>query len=339
MNAAGDEVILLAHGGGGRRTRALIDELIVAALGNPILNRLDDAACLSLPSGELVFTTDSYVVDPIFFPGGDIGRLAICGTVNDLAVQGGEPRYLSMALILEEGLAVRDLRTILQSMAGAAREARVQVVTGDTKVVERGRGSGVYVNTSGIGVRLPGVDVGVARCRPGDAVLVSGTIGDHGVAVMSRRQGLRFDTDLVSDVAPLWSLVRPLFLEVPGLRCLRDPTRGGLAAALCDMAAASSVAIRIEERAIPVRREVHGACRLLGLDPLNVANEGKVVLVCAAEQAERALRILRAHPCGAQAQLIGQVAPEPCGMVLLHTTAGGERILEMPSGEDLPRIC
>jgi len=334
-----DDIILLADGGGGSRTKRLVERVLLPHLANPILSRMDDAACLSIPENDLVFTTDSFVVDPLFFPGGDIGTLAICGTINDLAMQGGEPRYLSLALILEEGLALRDLERIASSMAAVLRATGVRVVTGDTKVVERGRGSGVFINTSGIGIRWAGVDVSVANARPGDAILVSGTLGDHGVAVMSRREGLAFETALPSDVAPLWPMVRAVLAEIPAVRCLRDPTRGGLAAALCDIAAASQVGLRIEERRVPVKKEVLGACRLLGLDPLNVANEGKAVLICAAADAARVLQILRAHPLGHEACAIGTVTSEPRGLVLMQTVAGGERIIEMPTGEDLPRIC
>ena len=337
MNA--EEVVLLAHGGGGTRTRALIDDVILRVLNNPILARLDDSACVELAGAELVFTTDSYVVDPLFFPGGDIGRLAACGTVNDLVMQGGVPRYLSLALILEEGFRLADLERIVRSLGEAAAEAGVTVGTGDTKVVERGRGSGVFINTSGIGERRPGVDVHVSNARPGDAVIVTGTLGDHGIAVMSQREGLRFEAGIASDVAPLAGLMDGVFRAAPRVRCLRDPTRGGLAAALGDIAARSGVGIRIRETNVPVRREVAAACRLLGLDPLNVANEGKALIVCGAEDADRIMAALRAHPLGREAAVIGTVCAEPRGLVLMETVSGGERVVETPSGEDLPRIC
>ncbi len=333
------DLVLLSHGGGGRRTQQLIRDVILKHLGNPILNRLDDGACLDVPERELVFTTDSYVVSPIFFPGGDIGKLAVCGTVNDLAMQGAAPRYLSLALILEEGLAMVDLERVIQSVAQMARETGVMVVTGDTKVVEHGKGNGVFINTAGIGVRRPGVDTHVANARAGDVVIITGTIGDHGVAVMSRREGLNLETDITSDVAPLWGLLGPLLQEIPEIHSLRDPTRGGLAAALGDVATAAGVGIRIHERALPILPGVQGACKLLGLDVLNVANEGKALVICAPAQAERALRILRAHPLGREAAVIGAVTAAPVGMVLLETKMGGERIVESPLGEDLPRIC
>jgi len=333
------DIILLSHGGGGRRTQQLIRDLILKHLGNPILNRLDDGACLDVPERDLVFTTDSYVVSPIFFPGGDIGKLAVCGTINDLAMQGAAPRYLSLALILEEGLALTDLERVIQSVARMVRETGVMVVTGDTKVVERGKGNGVFINTAGIGVRRPGVDTHAANARNGDAVIITGTIGDHGIAVMSRREGLNLETDVVSDAAPLWGMIEPLLREIPEIHSLRDPTRGGVAAALVDIAAAAGVGIRIHERALRILPGVQGACKLLGLDVLNVANEGKALVICVPAQAERALRILRAHPLGREAAIIGAVTAEPAGTVILKTALGGERIVETPLGEDLPRIC
>ena len=334
-----DNCILLAHGGGGSRTRDLLANVILPPIANPDLDRLDDGACLTLGGANLVLTTDSYVIDPIFFPGGDIGRLAVCGTVNDLTMQGAEPRYLSLGLILEEGLLYRDLERIMQSLGQTARECGIRVVTGDTKVVERGRGGGIYINTTGIGLWLPGIDTHVANARPGDAVIITGTVGDHGVAVMSLRKGLKLESNLLSDTAPLWDLMRPLFAEVSQLHALRDPTRGGLAAALNDIAAAANVGIRLQEAAIPLKPEVRGACQLLGLDPLNVANEGKALVICAEAEAEQVLRLLKAHPLGRDAAVIGRVEKEPLGMVLLETILGGTRIVGYPSGEDLPRIC
>jgi hydrogenase expression/formation protein HypE len=333
------DLILLSHGGGGRRTQQLIRDLILKHLGNPILDRLDDGACLDVPEREIVFTTDSYVVSPIFFPGGDIGKLAVCGTINDLAMQGAVPRYLSLALILEEGLAIADLERVIQSVARMVRETGVMVVTGDTKVVERGRGNGIFINTAGIGVRRPGVDTHVANARSGDVIIITGTLGDHGIAVMSQREGLNLETDVVSDAAPLWGMIEPLLREIPEIHSLRDPTRGGVAAALGDIATAAGVGIRIRERALQIRPGVQGACKLLGLDVLNVANEGKALVICAPAQQECALRILRKHPLGREAAVIGEVTAEPVGMVLLETALGGERIVETPLGEDLPRIC
>ena len=333
------DVVLLSDGGGGTRTRSLIERFITKHLANPVLARLDDAACLTLPARDIAFTTDSFVVKPIFFPGGDIGLLAACGTINDLAMQGAEPKYLSLGLILEEGLPLRDLDCVMQSMGRILSQTGVTVVTGDTKVVERGSGAGISINTSGIGIRRPLEDVHVSRAKASDVIIVTGPIGDHGLAVLSCREGLTFDSNLVSDVAPLWSMIAPL-LEKPGLvHCLRDPTRGGVAGALHDMAEASRVCIRIEEKLIPVRRDVAGACRMLGLDVLNVANEGKAVIVCPEAAEDEVLQTLRTSPLGREACVIGRIETEPAGVVLLKTSAGGERIIEPPSGEDLPRIC
>lgn len=334
-----EDIILLSHGGGGSRTGDLLKSVILPALDNPVLRQLDDAACVSVAGSELAFTTDSYVVKPLFFPGGDIGRLAVCGTVNDLAMQGAEPRYLSLGFILEEGLRVSDLRRVVQSVAEAAKEAGVLIATGDTKVVERSSGGGLFINTSGIGVRRAGVDTHVSNARPGDAVIVSGPIGDHGVAVMSVREGLAFKSRLASDVAPLAGMIARVLDAAPGVRCLRDPTRGGLAAALNDIARASSVCVRIREKAVPVRDEVRGACGLLGFDPLNVANEGKAVIVCGPDDADRVLAALRADPLGRDACAIGVVEAAPAKRVLLDTALGGERVVDVPTGEDLPRIC
>jgi len=334
-----DEVVLVAHGGGGLMTRQLLREICLPILANPLLEPLDDAACLALDGLELAMTTDSYVVDPIFFPGGDIGKLAACGTINDLAMQGAEPRFLSLGLILEEGLPLGDLRRAIRSIAEVADSVGVRVVTGDTKVVEHGKGGGIYINTTGLGVRRAGIDVHVSRARPGDAVIVTGMLGDHGIAVMSCREGLEFDSPIESDVAPLWGLVRPLLDAVPQVHCLRDPTRGGLAAALCDIAEASNTCIRVRETALPVRRAVRSACDFLGLDPLNVACEGRAVVICSGAEADRALRLLRSHPLGADAAIIGGVVSAPAGMVIVETTIGGERIVTLPAGEELPRIC
>lgn len=335
-----DDLITLAHGGGGMRTQALIRDLIVKHLGNPILERLDDGACLEVSEAGLVMTTDSYVVSPPFFPGGDIGKLAICGTINDMVMQGAEPRFLSMALILEEGFAVCDLERIIVSAAEVVRQAGVTVVTGDTKVVERGKGSGVFINTTGLGIRVPGVDAHVENAQIGDHIIVTGTIGDHGMAVMGAREGLDFKSSLQSDVAPLWELMKPVLDGMPAaVRCLRDPTRGGLAAALCDIAESSGKGIRIDEHSIPLKKEVRGACNLLGLDPLNVANEGKAIIVCCSSDVAQIIEILRKHPLGANACKIGSVTAEHSGVVVMNTAIGGERIVERTSGEDLPRIC
>lgn len=333
------EVILMSHGGGGRRTHQLLREHILPPLDNPILQQMDDASCVEIDGAELAVTTDSYVIRPLFFPGGDIGRIAVCGTVNDLAMQGAVPLYLTLGLILEEGLPLSDLDRIMGSMAAAAREAGVQIIAGDTKVVERGAGSGVFINTSGIGRRRPGISTHVSNAKPGDVVLITGTIGDHGMAVLSQREGLQFQTTLLSDVAPLSGLVDALLKDVPGVHVLRDPTRGGVAAALHDVATAAKVCVKLDETALPVRGEVRGACGLLGLDPLTVANEGKALVICSAGDEACALAALRAHPLGREACRIGAVHAAPASRVLLRTRIGGERLIELPLGDDLPRIC
>lgn len=329
----------MSHGGGGLRSRLLVQELIVRHLGNPILNRLDDGACLSIDKKNIVFTTDSFVVKPLFFPGGDIGKLAVCGTVNDLAMMGAEPRYLSLGLIIEEGLAMADFERVILSIKKMIKHTGVKLVTGDTKVVEKGMGFGLFINTAGIGVRRGNADTAVANARPGDAVIVTGTLGDHGAAVVSCREGINLESKLTSDVAPLWGLTAPLIRHGIELHCLRDPTRGGLAAALCDIAEASDVGIRVFEEKLPVKKEVAGICRLLGLDPLNIACEGRAVIVCPQQLCKSALKILRSHPSGRKAVAVGIVDKQPAGKVILETELGGERIIEMPMGEDLPRIC
>jgi len=338
MKPAAD-MILLAHGGGGLKTRELIQSLILRHLGNPILATLSDSAIVALPGGALAFTTDSYVITPLFFPGGDIGRLSVCGTVNDLVMQGARPLYLSLGLILEEGLPMADLDRIVQSLAATAHEAGVSVVTGDTKVVERGKGNGVFINTAGIGVPLPSLDLRARNVRPGDAVIVTGTLGDHGAAIIATRESLSLSTPLVSDAAPLWSLLQPVLDPALNLRWMRDPTRGGAATALCDLAESVRLGIRIREKTIPIRPAVTGICRLLGLDPLTVANEGKAILVCAEQDRDPILARLRRHPLGRHAECIGQITDAHPGLVVLETAAGGERIVEMPVGENLPRIC
>jgi len=339
-----DEIILLADGGGGERMMNLVRREIlsrVAPEGRGELARLADAARLAAPGGDLAFTTDSYVVRPIEFPGGDIGRLAVAGTVNDLACLGARPLALSLALVLEEGLPLESLRRVLDSAAEAAREAGAPVVCGDTKVVERGSADGLFINTSGVGVIAAGRRLGAEAIRPGDKVLLSGTVGDHGIAVMSRREGLRFESAVASDVAPLWGLAEALLAASPNLRALKDPTRGGLAAAVNELADAAGVGMLLVESAIPVRPAVAGACEALGLDPLLVANEGKFVVVVPPEEAEATLQAMRAHRLGREAALIGEVleAPRAGPRVTLRTRIGGERVLEMPYGEELPRIC
>jgi hydrogenase expression/formation protein HypE len=330
--------ILLAHGSGGRLGHRLVDEVVLNALRNPILDRLDDAAVLTL-EGRIAFTTDSYVVSPIVFPGGDIGRLAVCGTVNDLSTAGARPRYLSLSLIIEEGLPRDDLARIVASIRATAQEAGVTVVTGDTKVVERGSVDRLYINTAGVGEIPAGVEVSGHNARPGDLVLLSGSIGDHGIAVMSVREGLRFGTSVESDCAPLASLVADLVAACPGVRCLRDPTRGGLATTLNEIASQSGVRIVVEEEKIRVRDEVAAACEMLGFDPLYVANEGKLVAVVAPQDAPRALAAMRAHPYGKDAAIIGRVEAGPAGRVSMRTRLGATRLVDMLIGDLLPRIC
>jgi hydrogenase expression/formation protein HypE len=329
----------LSHGGGGRAMAQLIDEVFRAAFDDPILARGDDQAQIDVGAGRLAFTTDSYVISPLFFPGGNIGSLAVHGTVNDLAMAGAVPKWMSSAFIIEEGFPLADLARIARAMADAAREAGVAIVTGDTKVVERGKGDGVFINTSGIGVVPPGVDIHGRRARPGDAVLVSGTIGDHGVAILSHRQGLSFETSIVSDSAPLAGLVQAMVAVAPDLHVLRDPTRGGVAATLNEIAQQSAVGVRLVEGALPIREAVRGACELLGLDPLNVANEGKLLAICAADDADRVLAAMRVHPLGRDAARIGEVVEDPNHFVSMDTVFGGRRMVDWLVGEQLPRIC
>ncbi len=329
-------VILRAHGGGGEETRHLIRELFLSRLGNPALARLDDAAVLPFPGGRVAVTTDSFVVDPWEFPGGNLGDLAVCGTVNDLAMVGAVPLYLTAGFILPEGFAVDDVARIADAMARRAREAGIQVVAGDTKVVDRG--SGPFVNTAGFGTVPAGVEVSGAGAQPGDAVLLTGDLGRHGVAVLSRREGIGFATEVVSDVAPLGGLVAALVAEVPGVRVLRDPTRGGLAGALNEIAEQSGVEIEVEEASIPVEPAVRSACDLLGLDPLHVANEGCAVAIVAHGDEDRALGARRGHPLGRGARRVGTVnggGPR----VVARTALGGRRRVDPPAGELLPRIC
>jgi hydrogenase expression/formation protein HypE len=333
-----DEIVTLAHGAGGKASRALVEGLFLPELGNPLLDALGDAAVLELGGARLAFTTDSFVVKPLFFPGGDIGELAVNGTVNDLAVSGAMPRFLSAGFVIEEGFPVEDLRRIVASMARAAQAASVVIAAGDTKVVERGNADGLYVTTAGIGI-LPGAaELGPERVRPGDRVLVSGTLGDHGMAVLIARGDLDLEVDLESDTAPVHELAAAL-LELGGVRWMRDPTRGGLATALNELAEQSGLAIALDEASVPLRPEVVGACEILGIDPLYVANEGKLAAVVAPDRADQALAVLRLHPLGAEAAIVGEVRAEPAGMVLLDTAFGGSRIVDMLVGDPLPRIC
>jgi hydrogenase expression/formation protein HypE len=341
-----DDRILLAHGSGGVLSHELIRDVFVRHFSNPILDNLGDAALLGeLPQGQVALSTDSYVVQPLFFPGGDIGKLAVCGTVNDLAVAGAVPLYLSAGFVLEEGLRLKTLERVVRSMAQTAHAAGVQIVAGDTKVVERGAADGLFINTAGVGIVPPGVDLAPASLRSGDVLLVNGTVGDHGMAVMMQREGLAFGSALESDCAPLNQLTAALMDAAPGaVRCMRDATRGGLATVLNEWAevgagAAAGVGIEIEEEAIPIREEVRAACEFLGLDPLYAANEGKVAVAVAPEAADTALAALRAHPLGQDAAIIGHITDEHAGHVVLRTPYGARRILLMLTGAQLPRIC
>jgi hydrogenase expression/formation protein HypE len=333
-----DESILLAHGSGGRLSHELIEKRIVPFLANPALNKLDDSAVFEA-SGRLAFTTDSYVVNPIFFPGGDIGRLAVCGTVNDLSMNGARPLYLSLAAIIEEGFSLSDLDRIMQSIRKTAQEADVSIVTGDTKVVNRGQADKLFITTSGIGTIPPGVDVSGANAKIGDKVLLSGTVGDHGIAIMSQREGLRFSMTLKSDCAPLNKLVSQMLEVSPKIHCLRDPTRGGLATTLNELARQSNVGIVIEESEIPIREDVRAACELLGLDPIYVANEGKLVAIVDAADDGKILVRMKKDIYGRDAAIIGEVTGEHRGRVVMKTKLGPSRIVDMLSGELLPRIC
>ncbi|HEY2386507.1 MAG TPA: hydrogenase expression/formation protein HypE [Candidatus Binatia bacterium] len=332
-------VVQLAHGGGGRLMRELVEHLFLPAFENPALAERHDSAVVTLGAERVAFTTDGYVVHPRFFPGGDIGTLAVYGTVNDLAMAGARPAYLSVGLVLEEGLAFEELRRITASMRDAAAACGVALVTGDTKVVDRGKGDGVFITTAGIGLVPPGVAIHPRRVRPGDAVLLTGDVGRHGIAVLSVREGLAFETRIESDCAPLATLVAALLDAGIDLHCLRDPTRGGLAAALNEIAVDAGVGIAITEAAVPVTDAVAGACELLGLDPLYVACEGRMIAVLPEPEVDRALELLRAHPLGRQAARIGTVGESGPGTVVLETRLGTRRLLDLLSGEQLPRIC
>ena len=338
--------IVLGHGSGGRMSAELVDRVFVPAFKNDTLCRLEDQAVCSLPnrgksaSGErIAFTTDSFVVRPIFFPGGDIGHLAVNGTVNDLAVGGAIPRWLSAAFILEEGLPIADLERVVASMRTACAEAGVQIVTGDTKVVDHGKGDQIFITTSGVGVVPPGRDLSIRSAKPGDVLLVSGTVGDHGIAIMSVREGLTFGTTIESDTTSLFSLTQAILESCPNVRCMRDPTRGGVASTVNELASASNVGVRLFESQIPMRTEVVAACELLGLDPLYVANEGKLVAVVPAADADRVLSAMRAHPKGRDAAIIGEVMSDHPKIVTVKSKLGVERVLTLLAGEQLPRIC
>ncbi len=333
------EYVQLAHGGGGRRMHELLEGLLLPSFGNDILLERHDGATLNIGGARLAFTTDSYVVRPLFFPGGDIGTLAINGTVNDLAMCGARPLYLSSALILEEGLPMETLRRVVESMRSSAAVAGVQLVTGDTKVVDKGKGDGIFINTAGIGVVKDDVSISPRNVRPGDAILLSGDIGRHGIAIMATREGLSFESAIESDCAPLWEPVEALLAAGIEIHCLRDLTRGGLSSGLIEIAEASETRSAIQEVSIPVREEVIGACEILGLDPLYLANEGRFAAFVPEQEAERAIEILRKFPVSSEAVCIGKVVEGPAGMVTMKTQLGTERIIDMLSGEQLPRIC
>jgi hydrogenase expression/formation protein HypE len=337
--------IVLGHGGGGLLTAELIQRVFLPAFGNEVLAALEDQATVrlggdnGLKAPRLAITTDAFVVRPLFFPGGDIGRLAVHGTINDLAVGGARPLFLAAAFILEEGLSLTDLKRIVASMRAACDESGVALVTGDTKVVDKGKGDQVFITTTGIGSVPEGRSLSIRSARPGDRIVVSGTIGDHGIAIMSVREGLEFETVLESDTAPLTDLVRVMLDACPSIRAMRDPTRGGLSSSLNELADASRVGVRLDEAEIPVRPEVRGACEILGLDPLYVANEGKLMAVVPPEAADQLVETMRSHPLGRNAALIGTVVADHPGMVTLRSLVGGERVVTLLSGEQLPRIC
>ncbi|MHB8252864.1 MAG: hydrogenase expression/formation protein HypE [Acidiferrobacter sp.] len=332
-------LIDMNHGSGGRATAQLIEELFVRAFNNEWLRRMDDQAHMALPPGKIVIATDGHVISPLFFPGGDIGSLSVHGTINDVAMAGAVPLYLTVGFILEEGFPLSDLKKIVDSMAAAAQAAQVRIVAGDTKVVERGKGDGIFITTTGVGVVDEALNIHADQARVGDCVLVSGTIGDHGVAIMSLREHLTFDTDLVSDTAALHGLVAHMVRAAPDIHCLRDPTRGGLATTLNEIADLSCVGIRIWESAVPIRSEVKAACELLGLDPLYIANEGKLVAICPRERSQDLLEAMRAHPLGADAAIIGEVVEDPHSFVEMETAFGGRRVVDWLMGDPLPRIC
>lgn len=339
-----DQTVTLAHGGGGKAMRDLIDDVFAGSFNNPMLAPLEDQARCDLAAlagrgDRLAFTTDSFVVDPLFFPGGDVGELAVNGTVNDLAMSGAEPVFLSCSVILEEGLPIETLRRVAESMRAAADAAGVAIVTGDTKVVDRGAADKLFINTAGIGVIPEGVDIAARRARPGDAILVNGYIADHGAAIMSAREDLGLETPLESDTQPLHGLVRAMLAACPDIHCLRDATRGGLASVLNEFAQAAEVGMVLDETAIPVSEPVKGVCEILGLDPLYFANEGKLVALVPGDRSEAVLAAMRAHPAGEHAAIIGRVTDQPRGTVILETGFGGQRIVDMLVGEQLPRIC
>lgn len=332
-------IIDLSHGSGGRAMAQLIEELFYPLFSNPWLAQKNDQACFNVEKGRMVITTDAHVISPLFFPGGDIGCLAVHGTVNDIAMSGAQPLYLTASFILEEGFPLKDLELIVQSMANAAKEANIYIIAGDTKVVERGKGDKIFITTTGVGVLSEGLCLSGSSIKPGDFVIVSGYIGDHGIAVLSHRENLQFSTTLLSDTASLNSLVNLMVSHVPSIRCLRDPTRGGLATVMNEWSHQSNVGFLINELNVPIREEVASACELLGLDPFYVANEGKLLAVCDAADANTLLTIMQTHPLGKNAAIIGQATSDPNNFVILQTKFGGTRIMDWLVGEQLPRIC
>lgn len=333
------DTVLLGHGSGGKLSADLVRNIFLPAFGNPALARLDDQAIVSVNGSRIAVTTDSFVVKPLFFPGGDIGSLAVHGTVNDLAMGGAQPLFLSAAFIIEEGLPIETLRLVVSSLQAAAKAAGVQVITGDTKVVEKGKGDGLFINTTGIGLVPDGLEMSADHARPGDKVLLSGPIGEHGIAILAQREGLEFESSIESDSAALHTLVAEMLKVTKSIRCMRDPTRGGLSSALNEIAAQSKVGIELDERAIPVREEVRGACEMLGLDPLYVANEGKLIAIVEPGVAEGVLGAMRDHSLGREARTIGQVTEKNTGLVTMRTALGTTRIVDMLAGDQLPRIC
>jgi len=331
--------IVLAHGSGGKLSHQLMEKMVLPQFRNELLEPLHDGAIFSIGDQRLAFSTDSYVVSPIFFPGGDIGKLAVHGTVNDLAMCGARPLYLSVGFILEEGTPMEDFWRVVQSMRQAADAAGVKLVTGDTKVVDRGKADKIFINTAGIGVLVDGVDIHPGRAEPGDKILISGSIAVHGIAIMSVREGLEFETEIASDTAPLNALVEAMFTASKNIHVLRDPTRGGVTSALSEIAQAAKVGMLLEEAAIPIDEDVKGACEILGLDPLYVANEGKLLAIVPPDDADKILAAMRAHALGKQAAIIGEVRADHPGFVMMHTRVGGTRVVDMLSGEQLPRIC
>ncbi len=334
-----DGVVDMSHGSGGRAMARLIEQLFVKHFDNDLLRQANDQAAFEVTSGRMVMSTDGHVISPLFFPGGDIGSLSVHGTINDVVMSGARPLYLSAGFILEQGFPLADLERVVISMGRAAVDAGVPVVTGDTKVVERGKGDGVFITTTGVGIVPEGVHISGDLARPGDAVLVSGSLGDHGVAIMSSRENLEFETSIESDSAALHTLVAGMVAAVPGIHCLRDPTRGGVATTLNELARQSEVGIRIRESSLPLKPAVRAACELLGLDPLYVANEGKLICICAQRDAQRLLEAMQAHPLGRQAAIIGEVTEDQLGLVQMETSFGGSRVVDWLVGEQLPRIC